>query len=128
MDAVPRVFRVVVTVADGKKAGRFYGELFGIKGRPVGGGRTYYDCGPVIFATLEAPGRPGAESVYFAVDDLDAVHARARKLRCLSKEDVHGEPAGECIERPWGERSFYAEDPFGNGLCFVDSRTLFTGR
>jgi hypothetical protein len=31
--------------------------------------------------------------------------------------------------RPWGERSFYATDPFGNPICnpicFVDSRTLF---
>lgn len=29
--------------------------------------------------------------------------------------------------RPWGERSFYCRDPFGNGLCFVDEKTLFTG-
>jgi len=32
------------------------------------------------------------------------------------------------VERPWGERSFYAVDPFGNPLCFVDQKTLFTGR
>ena len=32
------------------------------------------------------------------------------------------------IVRPWGERSFYAFDPFGNGLCFVDETTVFTGR
>ena len=24
------------------------------------------------------------------------------------------------------ERSFYCSDPFGNKLCFVDDRTLFT--
>ena len=29
--------------------------------------------------------------------------------------------------RPWGERSFYLRDPFGNPLCFVDAATLFTG-
>ncbi|MGA8663757.1 MAG: VOC family protein [Thermoplasmata archaeon] len=34
---------------------------------------------------------------------------------------------GEMVVRPWGERSFYATDPSGNPLCFVDSRTLFTG-
>jgi hypothetical protein len=28
--------------------------------------------------------------------------------------------------RPWGERSFYATDPFGKPICFVDSMTLFT--
>ena len=29
--------------------------------------------------------------------------------------------------RPWGELCFYARDPFGNPLCFVDESTLFTG-
>jgi hypothetical protein len=28
---------------------------------------------------------------------------------------------------PLGERSFYCIGPFGNKLCFVDERTLFTG-
>jgi hypothetical protein len=36
--------------------------------------------------------------------------------------------AGAIVRRPWGERSFYAVDPFGNKLCFVDRATLFTGR
>jgi len=35
-------------------------------------------------------------------------------------------PAPE--HRPWGEVSFYGNDPFGNPLCFVDEETLFTGR
>ena len=29
--------------------------------------------------------------------------------------------------RPWGERSFYAEDPWGNPPCFVEERTVYTG-
>jgi hypothetical protein len=29
---------------------------------------------------------------------------------------------------PWGERMFWANDPFGNPFSFVDDRTLFTGR
>ena len=61
------------------------------------------------------------------MNDVDAVHARARELNCLSTEDVHGS-AGDVITRPWGERSFYAHDPWGNGLCFVDEKTLFTGK
>jgi hypothetical protein len=36
-------------------------------------------------------------------------------------------PMGRIAVRPWGERSFYLHDPFGNPLCFVDARTLFTG-
>jgi uncharacterized glyoxalase superfamily protein PhnB len=28
---------------------------------------------------------------------------------------------------PWGERLFYARDPFGSRLSFVDESTLFMG-
>jgi uncharacterized glyoxalase superfamily protein PhnB len=28
--------------------------------------------------------------------------------------------------QPWGERSFYCKDPFGNKLCFVAADTLVT--
>lgn len=41
--------------------------------------------------------------------------------------DVHGDPAGAIATRPWGKRSFYVEDPFGNKQCFVDRATLFSG-
>ncbi|MGH9821626.1 MAG: hypothetical protein ACRD43_15810, partial [Pyrinomonadaceae bacterium] len=58
---------------------------------------------------------------------LEAVFGRARDLGCLESIEVHGAPAGEIVARPWGERCFYARDPFGNGLCFVDAKTLFTG-
>jgi hypothetical protein len=71
---------------------------------------------------------PTAEYLYFAVDDVDAVHATARELGVLAKETIHGEPGGEVRVRPWRERSFYATDPWGNGLCFIDGKTLFTGR
>jgi hypothetical protein len=40
----------------------------------------------------------------------------------------HDQGAGDIVTRPWGERSFYAADPFGNRLCFVDEQTIFTGR
>ena len=44
----------------------------------------------------------------------------------FSKETTIG-PMGEIARRPWGEVSFYVEDPFGNKLCFVDRATVFTG-
>ncbi len=72
--------------------------------------------------------KPIPDYVYFAVGDLEEVYQRARELGCLSKEDVHDQRAGEIVTRPWGERSFYVDDPWGNGLCFVDEKTLFTGR
>ena len=39
---------------------------------------------------------------------------RARELGALANEGVHGAPAGAIVKRPWGERSFYAVDPWGN--------------
>jgi hypothetical protein len=90
----------------------------------------------VILALVDVTGegisglepKPLPDYVYFSVNDLEAVHQRARELGCLSTEDVHGASAGEIVRRPWGERSFYAYDPWGNGLCFVDENTLFTGK
>jgi uncharacterized glyoxalase superfamily protein PhnB len=127
MDA--KVFRIILEVGGGDAALDFYAQLLDATARKVGGGRIYFDCGAVILALLEKP-RPSPlpEHIYFAMSALDEVHARAQKLRCLSNEDVHGQSAAEIAVRPWGERSFYVEDPWGNKMCFVDERTLFTGR
>ncbi|MGZ4561898.1 MAG: hypothetical protein ACXVXJ_13185, partial [Mycobacteriaceae bacterium] len=57
---------------------------------------------------------PAAKALYFTVRDLDAAFERARALVCLSREDVHDAPGGGIVVRPWGERSFYAEDPWKN--------------
>ena len=59
--------------------------------------------------------------------DLDAAFARATELGCLSQESVHDAPGGGIVVRPWGERSFYAEDPWSNPLCFVEEGTVYTG-
>lgn len=134
MSTAPRIFRIILHVSDIDAADRFYQHLLGEPVIPVTSGRHYVHCGGVILALVDpakeegfAP-RPGADNLYFSVGDLDAVFARARELGCLSRESVHGAPGGEIVTRPWGERSFYAADPFGNPLCFVDERTLFTGR
>lgn len=129
---IPRVFRVVVEVSDLTAAVEFYSKLLGIEGRILRGSRAYYDCGPVILAVLDpTPGdadpSPNVGDIYFAVSDLDQIHTRAGELGCLSDEQVHDERAGDIMVRPWGERSFYAKDPWGNGLCFVDETTLYTG-
>jgi catechol 2,3-dioxygenase-like lactoylglutathione lyase family enzyme len=125
-----RIFRIILEVGDLDRATDFYSRLLGTEGRPVGGGRIYFDCGPMTLALLKPEGTPSPipEYLYFAVDDLEAFHARAKDLDALSKEAVHGESAAEIVVRPWRERSFYAFDPWGNGLCFVDDKTLFTGR
>ncbi len=124
----PRLFRLILPVSNLEKAAAFYSRLLGLEGRSVGGGRLYFDCGPVILALLETGKPSDPEQLFFAIADLEEVHARARDLGCLSQEKVHGASASEILTRPWGERSFYASDPFGNRLCFVDETTLFTGR
>lgn len=129
------LFRVIVPVGDIDRAAAFYGRIFSSAGVRVSDGRHYFDCGGVILACFDpqadgdgyAP-TPLPEWLYFAVDDLDATFAACRAAGAVPAEgDVHGDPAGQIARRPWGERSFYVLDPFGNKLCFVDRATLFRG-
>ena len=133
----PTLYRIILQVDNLDKAEEFYGKLLGDRGRRIPrGSRHYIDCGAVILALVDVNGEgiPGLEPkplpdfIYFAVSDVEAVYQQAQELQCLSTEDVHGESAGDLVKRPWGERSFYVHDPWGNGLCFVDENTLFTGK
>ncbi len=134
MNDVPNLYRVIVQVSDIEKGAEFYAELLGTEGRRIRGGfRHYFDCGGVILALVDPAAdaeeaRANPDNIYFSVKDIEAMHARASNLDCLSPRDVHGAPAGEIVTRPWGERSFYAFDPFGNPICFVEESTVFTGR
>lgn len=130
-----RLYRVILPVRDVNVAARFYGAIFADPGRRISPGRHYFDCGGTILACLdpardgeEVEFRPNPEWVYFAVADLEAALAAVRAAGGRPPPgDIHGEPAFEIVTRPWGERSFYAQDPFGNPICFVDQKTLFTG-
>jgi len=133
---VPRIFRILLRARDLDRSRRFYEALLGTPGRKVAPGRVYFDCGTVILGVLDYSASEVAglstptEALYLSTDHLEEVHARARTLGSLSSELIHNDPsnpAGEIVVRPWGERSFYAADPSGNPLCFVDSETLFTG-
>lgn len=126
-----KIFRVTIEVGDVDKAATFYQTLLGMPGKRHPGSRHYFDCGGVTLAVLDVsrggqPPTPGPKSLYLAVDDLDAVHARAAQLDALAPYAVHGQPAGEAIVRPWGERSFYVVDPWGNDTCFVAEGTRYT--
>ena len=124
--STPKLFRVIVPVADIDRAAEFYGLVLGTPGERVWESRHYFDCGGTILACFDPrrEGRdhdatPNPEHVYFATDDLEAVYTRAKRAACRWLD--------ESIEvQHWGERAFFAEDPFGNPLCFVDSSTLFT--
>ena len=135
MKDTQRLFRVILPVDGIEAAARFYTELLGREGRRVSPGRQYFDCGGVILALYDpiADGdrlslRPNAEYAYFAASELEAVYRRALALGGLVGETGDGGlPMGRIETRPWGERSFYMKDPFGNPICFVDEDTVFIG-
>ncbi|HVR43937.1 MAG TPA: VOC family protein [Thermoanaerobaculia bacterium] len=131
----PRLFRVILPVGDIERAAAFYSEVLGMEGERVSPGRHYFDCEGTILACFDprADGdafdaRPNPDHLYFAVADLESVHAAVVSGggTLATAEGGPEGPMGRIAVRPWGERSFYASDPFGNPLCFVDRRTIFT--
>src|SRR5207249_3653843 len=121
----PKLFRVILPVSDTDQAAAFYGRLLGLPGERIAPNRHYFDCGGTILALVDLMGhghpfRPNPDHLYFAVSDLDGAFARAGDAGCAELDNA--------IEtRVWGERSFYARDPFGNPICFVDERTTYLG-
>jgi predicted enzyme related to lactoylglutathione lyase len=130
-DDVPQFFRLSVEVANLEQAIAFYSKLLGVQGRKQPGSRCYFECGAVTLSVLDVSsiGSPhtAAKALYFTVKNLEAAFERAKELGCLSQESVHDAPGGGIVVRPWGERSFYALDPWGNPLCFVEEGTVYTG-
>lgn len=128
---VPQFFRLNIEVGDLKSAISFYTALLGVDGRKQAGSRCYFECGPVTLQVVDVSSlgepHPAAKTLYFTVNDLEAAHGRAKSLHCLSREDVHDAPGGGIVVRPWGERSFYALDPWKNPLCFVEAGTVYAG-
>jgi len=122
-----RLFRVIVPVSSINDAAAYYSAVLEQPGMRISPGRHYFDCGGTILACFDprADGdawdaKANPDHVYFAVDDLEACHGRVCK-------QSNGSVLRPIETQPWGERSFYCEDPFGNKLCFVDEQTLFTG-
>ena len=118
-----RLYRVIVPVGDIEEAAAWYGHVLGFAGERVSDGRHYFDCGGTILACFDprADGHdedaaPLPNYIYLSVDDLEGVRGR---LGDAVTNDI--------AERPWGERSLYAKDPWGSGLCFVEAGTEFTG-
>lgn len=131
-----RLFRVLVPVTDIDAAATFYAAVLGSAGTRVSPGRHYFDCEGTILACFDpqADGDgyragPIPEPLYLAVDDLPATFAACRSAGAAFPADSPPDvgPLGEIVKRPWGEESFYVNDPFGNTLCFVNRATAFTG-
>ncbi|MGA7732567.1 MAG: VOC family protein [Chloroflexia bacterium] len=122
---VPRLFRVILPVSNIDKAAEFYSQVLGIRGERVAPNRHYFQCGGTILACLDPlleghSATPNPEHIYFAVSDIEAIYERAKLAGCKWLD--------ESVEtQHWGERAFFAVDPFGNPICFVEDTTLFTG-
>lgn len=128
---VPQFFRLSVEVGNLDAAEEFYSKLLGMRGRRQAGSRCYFQPGLVTLSVLDVSSarqpHPAAKALYFTVKNLEAAFERGKALGCLSREDVHDAPGGGIVVRPWGERSFYAEDPWKNPLCFVEEGTVYAG-
>lgn len=121
-----RLFRVLVRVNDIEKAAAFYNAVLGTDGHRVSPGRHHYLCGETELACYDpaADGdahdtevTPGTTQFYFAVGDLESSLSRVRS-------SAGGRVLQEVETKPWGERTFWAADPAGNRLCFVDAHTV----
>lgn len=124
-----QLYRVIQPVSDIGRAAAFYEALLGMPGESISPGRHYFRCGSTILACYDAQADgdgdvrehvPGHNQyLYFSVDDLGATRARL--------VEAGGTALTEIDTMPWGESLFYALDPQGSRLCFVQSDTLFTG-
>jgi len=123
------LYRVIQPVNDIEAAARFYGRVLGDAGERVSPGRHYFRCGATILACYDpiADGdRLGAgwrhhshQYLYFATANLEQVLAEVAA--------AGGEVEAGIASMPWGERMFYAKDPFGNPISFVEQGTEFCG-
>ncbi len=125
-----KLYRIILPVRDIERAAAVYARLLQTAGERVSPGRHYFDCGGTILACYdpEADGDGVQDGwrhhpnqyVYFAVSDLEDALARAREVGCTIVD-------GGIQTMPWGERMFWALDPFENPISFVDADTIFTG-
>jgi len=125
----PRLYRIILPVNNIERATTFYSTVLGTSGRRVSPGRHYFNCGGTILACYDpiadGDGKQGEwnfhplQYIYFAVSDLEAARERV--------QNADGTIEGDIKNMPWGERMFYARDPFGSRISFVDEQTLFTG-
>jgi catechol 2,3-dioxygenase-like lactoylglutathione lyase family enzyme len=129
-----RLHRIILPVSNIELAAQFYARVLGTKGERVSPGRHYFTpSGPkgVVLACYSPAEDGDAEEhgdrwqphplqyIYFSVADLPAV-----RERCVSADATGVTPIEDM---PWGERIFYANDPFGNPISFVQEGTEFTG-
>ncbi len=125
-----KLYRIILPVTDLNKAVIFYSSILGQNGQKVSSGRHYFDLSGTILAIYD-PIADGDDIkkewtfhenqyIYISTGKLEDVHQKLKNSDCLYVDET-------IKTMPWGERSFYANDPFGNPICFVDEKTIFVG-
>src|SRR5262249_50045970 len=120
-----RVTRVLIRVPDIERAVSFYDQALGTAGKRVSPGRCHYALGGFELACYDPAadgdlhdaekGRPFGQFAGAVAD---------RKGACEGVGDGGGHIHQPISIKLWGERIFYATDPFGNRLCFLDEATV----
>ncbi len=124
------LYRIIFPVTDIEQAAEFYAGLFDRPGERVSPGRHYFNLEGTVLACYD-PVADGDEVgqawvfhenqyIYIATDKLEEIFSKCKKSDCQYVDET-------IDTMPWGERLFYARDPFGNPICFVDEKTKFTG-
>ena len=118
------LYKVVFPVSDIEQAEAFYLQLLGLSGRRKGPEEYHFVCGEVVLCcrlagsgTDPSQASLSPQQVYLAVEDLDASFEKAKTAGCSALDQ-------EMRTQPWGNRSFAAQDPFGNTIVFVDQETM----
>lgn len=122
-----KLYRVILPVSNIEVATEFYRKVLNQDGKRVSGGRHYFDCDGTILACFDAKAdgddfeaKPNPDHIYISVKNLNEIYARISNW----DENLIVDPINT---QPWGEKTLYVKDPFGNPLCFVDEKTIFTG-
>lgn len=122
-----KLYRVIVPVKSIEKATEFYSRILNMEGTRVSSGRHYFNCGGTILACYDpvADGddlepKPNPDHIYISVADIEKIFNLIKDLDASLIQD-------SIKNQPWGEKTFYIKDPFGNPICFVDEKTVFMG-
>ena len=110
------IARVTLPVTDIERATTFYGRVLHQPGRRASEAIHEFSCGGVMLECRVMPGvAPHSGAIHFAVPDLDNHYGRASTSGCRGIGRIEIGPAG---------RSFIADDPFGNRLCFGEQSAM----
>lgn len=124
------LYRIIFPVNDIEKAVMFYSNIFDQEGTRVYANRHYFNLGGTILVCYDPYYEQEDKTqkwvfeknqyIYIAVTNLEKVYEKVINSDCKYLDE-------KIEQMPWGERLFYANDPFGNPICFVDETTIFTG-